>query len=195
MPPFSRPFDLTSFRGSSFAIAFLTGVFLLIPKSGLADKLQAVEADVRRNYPAVSHLGSDELVALARENSNVVLFDVREVDEFSVSHLPGAIRVDPGISGSEFVRQFGGLLQGQKTAVFYCSVGVRSSEMAMRAEQALSSQSSLNIHNLEGGIFRWHNEERGLASDGKATDYVHPYNWKWGRLVNRGDLRRYDIAD
>jgi len=50
---------------------------------------------------------------------------------------------------------------------------------------------SSKIYNLENGIFGWHNESRPLVVNSNATDYVHPYNFVWGRMVNRKDLKRY----
>ena len=121
-----------------------------------------------------------------------MLFDVREKDEYAVSHLLGAVQIDPDLTGEEFLATYGDLLSNQKRAVFYCSVGVRSSEMAIRVRNAMGTSEASNLHNLQGGIFRWHNESLPLAKGAKSTDFVHPYNWRWGKLVNRSDLIRYD---
>lgn len=65
---------------------------------------------------------------------NVVLVDVREPDEFSAGHIPGAINVPvksaPGALGlheEEFKLRFGfDKPDVEKTLVFYCLAGVRS---------------------------------------------------------------------
>ena len=46
------------------------------------------------------------------------------------------------------------------------------------------------VYNLDGGIFAWHNERRALTNAAGATDYVHPFDDYWGRLLERRDLIR-----
>ncbi|MDA9008917.1 rhodanese-like domain-containing protein [Alphaproteobacteria bacterium] len=165
-------------------------LLIFVTVAATADKLSAVEEDVSQNYPSVDHLETSEFLRLNEEK--VVLFDVREEDEFAVSHLPGAVQIDPDLTGEKFLAKYGDFLSNQKRAVFYCSVGVRSSEMAIRVRKAMGGNEVANLHNLQGGIFRWHNESLPLAKGNNPTDFVHPYNWRWGRLVNRSDLIRYD---
>ena len=180
-------------RAAIFKLAIFTlaKIVLLAAASpqAVADKLAEVESDVDLSFPTVDHLKGQDLVEL--EEGDVLLFDVREPEEFAVSHIAGAIQIDPKLSGEEFLDQFGALLRQRKRAVFYCSVGVRSSEMAMKVKEALNEKEPISLHNLRGGIFRWHNQNLPLNQRSKATDYVHPYNWRWGRLVNRQDFISY----
>ena len=119
---------------------------------------------------------------------------MREVDEFAVSRLPGAVRVQPGMSAAKFVAQYGALTKG-KQVIFYCSVGVRSSKFAEAVKKQLANQGASGVANLTGGIFRWHNEQRELVNGNGQTDIVHPYNRRWGRLVNRKSQLRYDPGE
>ena len=76
------------------------------------------------------------------------------------------------------------------TVVCYCSVGYRSSDMAQRLHRAArSSNVSLDVYNMEGGIFQWAIEERDIVeSDGQKAAVVHPYSSVWGMLLP-GKLR------
>ena len=153
--------------------------------------LAAVHDGIERQFSDVRHIDGDALAALA--GKDVVLFDVREEPEFSVSHLKNAIRVDPGISDADFAAKFAEETKG-KTAIFYCSVGQRSSSLADRVQRALLSSGATAAYNLEGGIFKWHNERRPLVSRAEApTSYVHPYNAVWGRMVKDQKNTRYSI--
>jgi len=76
--------------------------------------------------------------------------------------------------------------------VFYCSVGVRSSDLAVLAAQRLKQGGAGRIANLRGGVFRWHNETRPLVSRGQATQLVHPYDSIWKNLVERDHLTAHE---
>lgn len=155
-----------------------------------APDLAAIELDVARRWPEVSQLPREQMSAiLAASGDGAVLFDVREADEYTVSHLPGAVRVDPGVTREEFLARHGAALSG-KTAVFYCSVGVRSSLLADRVREGLSRAGAAGVYNLRGGVFAWHNEARPLVDGQGPTDRVHGYDARWGKLVQRQDKVR-----
>lgn len=162
------------------------GYFLLT--SDDAD-LATIHDAIEREFTNVSHIQSDDLSAL--NPKDVILFDVREPSEFAVSHLKGAIRINPEISTQDFIENFSDITDG-KTAIFYCSVGQRSSVLADRVQRALVSSGAKAAYNLEGGIFKWHNENRLLyTSDATPTEYVHPYNPIWGDFVKDQEHTRY----
>ena len=152
--------------------------------------LDQVEQDVRQDYPTVTQMTPKSLAASAKDD-NILLLDVREPAEFAVSHIPGAVRVSPDINRAEFLQRFTDKAINRHVVV-YCSVGVRSSQLAEKMQNALLKTGVKSIKNLSGGIFRWHNEGRVLINRNGQTDYVHPYDEKWGRLVNRKDKTRYE---
>jgi hypothetical protein len=41
-----------------------------------------------------------------------------------------------------------------------------------------------NVFNLQGSIFQWANEGRPLITNGHAVHVVHPFNERWGVLLN-----------
>lgn len=150
--------------------------------------LASVEVKVRRDYPAVAQLKGDELAALEREKGDgIVLLDVREEDEFAVSHLEGANRIDPRLSAAQFSEALGPAVHG-KTVVLYCAVGVRSSRLADRISAVAKEAGANGVYSLEGGIFRWHNEGRPLVRGSQQTQEVHAYDRQWGQLLERQDL-------
>ncbi len=125
-----------------------------------------------------------------RPSDSLMIVDVREPEEFAVSHLQGAVQVDPTTSPEAFMQRFGAAVQG-KTLVFYCSIGWRSSELADRLAPALRAAGAGDIRNLRGGIFRWHNESRPLVNAAGSTDWVHPYSPDWADLVARQGRTSY----
>lgn len=151
--------------------------------------LDTIRAQVRSDYKGIPHLSTSELKRALAAKDNLLVFDVREENEFAVSRIKGAQRVDPGIWGWQFMNRFGDDVRG-KTVVFYCSVGVRSSKLAASVQAALKEQGARQVYNLDGGVFAWHNEARDLVNGKGATKFVHPFNKHWGQLVKRGELTR-----
>ena len=151
--------------------------------------LTRIHEGIVSEYDNIEHVGADELLAMSP--SGVVLFDVREPDEFSVSHIQGSIQVDPNIDADMFAAKYGSGLEG-KTVVFYCSVGRRSSQLASKLDEFIQAKNGVGAVNLTGGIFQWSNESLPLTSDNSTpTDKVHPYNWYWGRLIEDKDVISY----
>ena len=135
------------FRRRLFVAVLLTLTCLASSGPALADgnRLASIHDEIRANYPDVPHVDGEDLQQLMAGRKDLVIFDVREDDEFDVSHLKGAIRIDPGIEGEAFLRQFAGDIAG-KTVVFYCSVGRRSSEVAQRVLDVLLRNTGLAAH-------------------------------------------------
>ncbi|MGI9286884.1 MAG: rhodanese-like domain-containing protein [Pseudomonadales bacterium] len=153
--------------------------------------LEKIQRDIEKRHQNVRHIDADEFSSMNKDN--VVVFDVRKEAEYNVSHLDGAIRVDPDIKPADFITQHSDRLEG-KTAVFYCSVGRRSSLLASRVIDLVGSKHARESYNLEGGLFHWRNEKRSLMSHGKTTTFIHPYNIYWGRLIKDKEAIRYRSA-
>lgn len=182
--------------GCVLILAMFANPMASVPAAADASaELSAVEARVRADHGDVAALSSARLQAMltaTRAEGEAparapLILDVREADEVAVSRIPGALRVDPGIWTSTFLSRFGEAAAG-RDVVLYCSVGVRSARLAARVQAALKERGAGAIYNLEGGIFRWHNEARELVDDAGPTERVHPYDDRWGRLVARQQL-------
>ena len=147
----------------------------------LSFNLETIQNDLENKYDNISHIDGNNFSKLNREKT--IIFDVREQNEFDVSHLPQAIQVDPEISNQFFISNYKEQVTG-KNIVFYCSVGQRSSVLASRLKSALIEQGATKVYNLKGGIFRWRNEKKDLIQDKKPTQFIHPYNPLWGLLLD-----------
>ena len=165
-----------------FMMRALATLFLLESSRGSAPAAEAdfaaVKGWVRARFPKVAQLSTAELKAWQADASRQgpVLLDVRTKAEFAISHLPGAIHVDPSAKAAAVIP----LLRGGAPVVAYCSVGYRSSALAQRLVKA----GVPSVYNLEGSIFQWANEGGPLEADGKPASKVHPYNKTYGLLLN-----------
>ena len=133
---------------------------------------------IRAKFPTVAHISTDSLQAWLDESpqrENLLLFDVREPEEYAVSHLQGA---RPVSSKDEALKALQEVPSDQRT-VLYCSVGHRSSELA----QFLMKKGYTEVYNLEGSIFAWANEGRPVYRGKEQVKVVHPYDKTWGRLL------------
>jgi len=147
------------------------------PAVSLAD----VEQEVIRRF-ATRDITPASL-AQKLDAGEVVLFDVRTEEEFAAGHLPGAIRVDPQTRAEDFLARFGDGLPG-KLVVFYCAVGVRSSQLLVRLTDEVAPRASGGVYNLRGGTFRWSAEGRSLVA-GAQPGQPHPFDENWGKLLAR----------
>ena len=171
-------------------LAAVSGLSYAVPAVWAGDapqlgQLERTIEDVARRWPNLQHVSADG-VANMMASKNAVLFDVRTEQEYGVSHLEGAIRVDPAIDSAEFLKTHAAATKG-KTAVFYCSVGVRSSKLAERVGHGLKQAGALGTQNLRGGIFAWHQEGRQLHDAKGPIELVHPYDKTWGKAIKRQD--------
>lgn len=143
--------------------------------------LANVEDEVARLFDVdeVVHLDLEGLL----DETDTVLFDVRTAQEFDLGHLPGAVRVDPGMPTDAFLRAHGDRIRG-KTAIFYCTVGLRSSELAARVEANPSRVNSVGQYNLRGGTFRWVVSGHRLVK-GDQPGQLHVFDTDWGQLFAR----------
>ena len=135
---------------------------------------------IRVRFPTVAQVSTDTLQAWLTESpqrENLLLFDVREPEEYAVSHLQGA---QPAPSKDEALKALQGVSSDHRI-VLYCSVGYRSSELA----QFLMKKGYTEVYNLEGSIFAWANEGRPVYRGKERVQVVHPYDKIWGRLLKK----------
>ncbi|MFC1453224.1 rhodanese-like domain-containing protein [Verrucomicrobiota bacterium] len=146
-------------------------------RAGGEDKLVAYRQRVRAKYAAVRQVSTTALGDWLSDTNRTppVLLDVREKVEYEVSHLTGAT-LAPKKSG---LRALVEGLGEQTPVVVYCSVGMRSSALAIELQKA----GHTNVFNLDGSIFQWANEGRPVFQGTNEVNSVHPYNRKWGRFL------------
>ncbi|XP_072909179.1 uncharacterized protein [Hemitrygon akajei] len=117
--------------------------------------------------------------------------DVRSPAEYEVSHLEGAIRVDPQTTDMEkVVKELGLAGSPERTVVCYCTVGYHASQMAQKLSEVWARDSGPSVpvmpevYNLDGGLRKWSQENRPMV-DGSShlTSQVHPYSQLWDQLL------------
>ena len=151
--------------------------------------LNSVQSDIVQALPDVPHI-SRAVLAQWQESrlDGVLILDTRPMSEYAVSHIYGALQVDPKTAPSVLLSRFD--VRG-KDVVLYCSVGWRSSLLGDASRQALLAAGAKSVSNLEGGLFGWHNDGRALMDASGLTMAVHPYDKKWGQLIKNTEAIRY----
>lgn len=137
-----------------------------------------LKSKIRQTFPQVQQISTEELANwLDRsEATKPLLLDTRQPEEYAVSYLPDAQRLDPYTSDFAELEA----VPHDRPIVTYCSVGYRSARVADR----LQSAGYTNVANLEGSIFEWANKGRSVYRDGAQVKQVHPYNTLWGYLLH-----------
>ena len=127
------------------------------------------------NTESVAYISTEKI------KSNFILLDARELKEFNVSHIKNAIHV--GYDHFNLKETTAKLDNKNAKIVVYCSVGIRSEDIAEKLQKA----GYKNVHNLFGGIFEWKNKKKTVVdSDDKPTEKVHTFNKEWSKWLKKG---------
>ena len=106
------------------------------------------------NFENTDVQGFSELVA----DTNVVVLDVRTVEEFNEGHIKGAILIDQ--KQSDFIDKTKSLLPIDKKIAIYCRSGRRSANAAGRLTDI-----GYKCVNLKGGIIAWKDAGKPVSKD------------------------------
>lgn len=145
-------------------------------------KAQSMDSDFKlmldsiydRNVPLVS---VDDFIQMNK--NEVFVLDIREEEEYKVSHLKNARHV--GYFWFDMRKVYDIELDAQ--IVLYCSIGTRSEKIA----QKLMNAGYKNVSILYGGIFEWVNSGQPVYKlSGVQTSEIHTYTKKWARWVEKG---------
>ena len=178
-----------------FYIGFIVLVFAMTTTHSFARNntgstpLAKIHQKIIKDIPDMSHISRADLATQLGSNE-ILLLDTRPAKEYNISHISGALQVDPNISPKMFHIRFGEALKNKKVIV-YCSVGRRSSILGSKLQSTALSAGATSIQNMEGGLFGWHNDNRPLVNASGNTSGIHPYNVFWGRLIENKDDIRY----
>jgi rhodanese-related sulfurtransferase len=161
-------------------------LILLVTLTGCSRDLswRAVDRMIQSHFPDVPTITTDRLAPRLADSTRdrPLLLDARSPEEYAVSHLPGARRVNPDTSSFPALDT----LPRDTAIVVYCSVGYRSARVAAH----LRNEGFTNVANLRGSIFRWANEGRPVVRGDSTVRAVHPYNDTWGTLLDAELHRR-----
>ena len=115
--------------------------------------------------------------------SDFILMDAREKEEFNTSHIPGAIHV--GYNHFQTGKYLD--MDKDKPVIVYCSIGYRSEKIA----EKLSKAGFKNVYNLFGSIFEWANQGNMLEdAKGMNTYDLHTYNKSWSKWVDNTNIKK-----
>jgi rhodanese-related sulfurtransferase len=145
------------------------------PVSAFALDWTSLEKKIKRKFDDVPHINSATAAKWLETKPGIVVLDVRDTEEFAVSHLENARIFPPGSRPQTLS------VPKDTPIITYCSVGWRSAEMARKLRKA----GFTNVHTLMGSIFQWANEARPVYTGKAKTPYVHPYNRRWGTLLDK----------
>jgi len=132
------------------------------------------------NHKKVPYIAVAELKNLQQKNK-VIILDSRELVEFKVSHIEGAILV-----GYNHFRlsSLPDSVDKKTPIVVYCTLGVRSEVIANQ----LIENGYTDVKNLYGGISEWKNKDYiVIDSTQRMTENIHVYSKKWGKWLTKGN--------
>lgn len=143
---------------------------------------ESVDNRIDREYPNIEFVSSSDLIQQyqASDQIHTLIIDVREQEEFQVSHLQNALNLKTGDAITQ-------LYQDKDTPiVVYCSVGYRSAGVA----EELRQMGYTDVRNLRHSIFEWANKGYPMVNGAGETEKAHPFNTAWGALLDK-PLRSY----
>ena len=159
---------------------------------------ESVDRNIDSEFPATEFISTDALVQQYRQSRSdipavqagiptidagtLVIIDVREPEEFQVSHLENALNLETAVSISQLITD------KRARIVVYCSVGYRSARVAASLKELGYTQ----VQNLHHSIFEWASKGYPLVNQSGETDKVHPFNRAWGSLVE-DSLHSYSV--
>ena len=130
------------------------------------------------NQETIPYISVDSLQQISNE---VVLLDAREKNEFNTSHIKNAAFV--GYTNFNLKKTIKTLPDKNTTIVVYCSLGVRSEDIA----EQLKNAGYKNVLNLYGGIFEWkNNHHKVVNTKGKETEKIHTCTKEWSKWLTSG---------
>jgi len=136
------------------------------------------DADFNRKVNKMLNYSVDVISVTDLKDSldNYTLLDARELNEYLVSRIPGALHF--GYDNPKW--DLLDMLDKDSKIVVYCSIGYRSEKIG----EKLLKQGFTQVQNLYGSIFEWANQGCDLEGPRKRqTNRVHTYNKKWSQWV------------
>jgi len=130
-----------------------------LPTAALAgDPPARVQAEAPAATPLID---ADQLLALKKTGSELLLLDVRKPEEFAAGHVPGAIN----IPHDQLANRLAELPASRdKPVVVYC----RSGRRAALAEDVLRQGGYTKVQHLKGDMLGWEAEGRTVERQAPA---------------------------
>ena len=149
--------------------------------------LSLISALVEKKFPEVKNISTNDLgEKLKSDDKSIVLVDTRKEEEYNVSFIKGAKFLEFPLTEDALTKFVDtNVPDGTEEIICYCSVGYRSSVVAIALLTTLveKKREDIKIYNLEGSMFKWVNEGRPVTNMNSDTVcYAHPYSYMWGIL-------------
>jgi len=152
------------------------GTVLFVAGRPLA--FEILQRRISARFPTVKWISTQDLTRWQEDTGQPqpVILDARTPAEFQVSHLRGAVLIDPY---KPSIRPLGKTPKSDAIVV-YSSAGYRGAGVASWLKRA----GYTTVVNLGGGLFKWANEGRPLVQgENRPAILVHPYDQRWGLLL------------
>ena len=143
---------------------------------------QKINNEITNKFSDVEHINLDQFIRASENDTEPLIIDVREPEEFAVSHIPGAINLTDTEEIAELAKT------SQRDVIVYCSVGYRSAVVA----QSLQEMGVEDVTNFQGSIFAWANAGKPLENQTGTTLDVHPFDNYWGQLLEEDVPKRFE---
>ena len=116
-----------------------------------------------------------------KKNSNYIILDTREANEYKTSHLSNAVNIGYKNFKSSIIKSI--VKNKNSPIVVYCSLGIRSEKIGNK----LQKMGYTNVQNLYGGIFEWKNKGNIVVdSTNVVTQNVHTFSKQWRVYLKSG---------
>lgn len=145
---------------------------------------------ISKKFSKVNNISTSTLDKWIKEKEkDVVLLDCRPEEEYAVSHIPDAIRVDYNGNPQDILPKIPEKESSKRALVCYCSAGYRSSLVVDKLQEYFKQNGAevgqpFEMYNLEGSLFKWANEGRDMVNvNNEKTPYAHPFNAVYGKLL------------
>ena len=116
-----------------------------------------------------------------KKNSNYIILDTRETNEYKTSHLSNAVNIGYKNFKSSTIKSI--VKNKNSPIVVYCSLGIRSEKIGNK----LQKMGYTNVQNLYGGIFEWKNKGNIVVdSTNVVTQNVHTFSKQWRVYLKSG---------
>jgi rhodanese-related sulfurtransferase len=152
---------------------------------GILNKKEMTARVQSKPFQAMLYLLLDHSVTeisvskLSKLEQDVTILDVREENEYKVSHIENSKNVAYSSFNIEAITD----IDKNDKVVIYCSLGKRSENIAKQMVDA----GYTNVNNLYGGIFEWKNQGNPVFVDANETNKIHAYDKVFGIWLNKGE--------
>ena len=115
--------------------------------------------------------------------SSRIILDAREMEEFKVSHIKGALH----IGFKHFDASKLASVPKDRKIIVYCSIGYRSEKIG----EKLMKLGFTRVYNLYGSLFEWVNRDFEVVDmENKPVKKIHGYDKSWAKWITNSSYSK-----